>query len=133
MVAVWVGVTAVGAFLRPNPAGHGTHQQLGLPPCPVVVLYERPCPGCGLTTSFTNTIQGNFAAAFAAHPIGPLLYLGLAICGVASLVGLVRGFRFRTEEGLFFYASLAITLLILVVGVYRFFTLRITLLDSFYR
>src|SRR5205085_8465910 len=74
---VWFGITAVGAFLKPDPSGHGTHTQLGLPPCPSVLLFSRPCPGCGLTTSFTAMIHGDLPAAFHAHLLGPFLYLGL--------------------------------------------------------
>jgi len=32
--------------------GHGTHQQLGLPPCTFYVIFQRPCPACGMTTSW---------------------------------------------------------------------------------
>jgi hypothetical protein len=40
-VLVMVGV---GLYLSPDPAGHGTHQQLGLPPCTIHFLTGRPCP-----------------------------------------------------------------------------------------
>ena len=33
-------MVAVGLYLTPDPAGHGTHQQLGLPPC--LGLLSRP-------------------------------------------------------------------------------------------
>lgn len=72
----WVFVTAVGLFLTPDAHGHGTHQRLGLPPCPSVLLFDRPCPGCGLTTSWTAVLHGDFALAFRAHALGTLMYLG---------------------------------------------------------
>jgi len=72
---VWVAVTGIGLWLRPDAHGHGTHQQLGFPPCPSVLLFDRPCPGCGLTTSWTALLHGQFGLAFAAHPLGPALYL----------------------------------------------------------
>src|SRR5438270_12571671 len=74
---VWLAITGFGAYLHPDPSGHGTHTQLGLPPCPSVLLFNRPCPGCGLTTSFTAFIHGDLASAFHAHPLGPLLYVGI--------------------------------------------------------
>ena len=72
--SVWVAVTAVGFFLKPDGHGHGTHQRLGLPPCPSVLLFDRPCPGCGLTTSWTALLHGDLALAFRSHALGPLLY-----------------------------------------------------------
>jgi len=72
---VWTAVTAIGAYLTPDAHGHGTHQQLGFPPCPSVLIFDRPCPGCGLTTSWSDLIHGHFGLAFEAHPLGPPLYL----------------------------------------------------------
>jgi len=82
---LWVGVTSIGLYLTPSPEGHGTHTELGLPPCPCVVFFGRPCPGCGLTTSFTATLHGNLRLAFRAHPLGPFLY---AIFTVTAFLGL---------------------------------------------
>ena len=93
--ALWTGVTAIGAFLHPSPNGHGTHELLGLPPCPSVLMFDRPCPGCGLTTSWSAFIHGDFALAFHAHPLGPLAYMiftGLALFGG---YGFVTGRRLR--------------------------------------
>jgi hypothetical protein len=88
--ATWVGITGVGLFLHPDPAGHGTHQQLGLPPCPSVLLFDRPCPGCGLTTSWTALLHGDVGAAFHAHPLGPLLYLAFTVSALLSAYGFVK-------------------------------------------
>ncbi len=88
--AVWVGVTGVGLYLKPDPAGHGTHQQLGLPPCPSVLLFDRPCPGCGLTTSWTALLHGNLAFAFHAHPFGPLLYFLFTLSAWLGLYGFAK-------------------------------------------
>jgi hypothetical protein len=91
-VGVWLAITAVAVVLHPDSSGHGTHTQLGLPPCPSVLLFSRPCPGCGLTTSFTALLHGDLALAFRAHAFGPLLYLGTtlwaALCGYGWLKGL---------------------------------------------
>ena len=40
---VWLFVTVVGLCLHADPSGHGTHTQLGMPPCPSVLLFNRPC------------------------------------------------------------------------------------------
>jgi hypothetical protein len=75
----WIAVTTVGLMLSPDEHGHGTHQRLGLPPCPSVVLFDRPCPGCGLTTSWTALLHGDLALSFHAHALGPFLYVGYTI------------------------------------------------------
>ncbi len=68
-------VLAFAAWLRPDPRGFGTHQQLGLPPCTFEAMTHVPCPGCGLTTSFACMAHGHPLGAFAAHLMGPLLFL----------------------------------------------------------
>jgi len=87
----WVFVTGFAIILKPSLYGHGTHQQLGLPPCGSVLLFHRPCPGCGLTTSFTNTVHGHLIDAFKAHWLGPLIYV------VYSVVALLGGYGFVTK------------------------------------
>lgn len=95
---VWLAVTIIAAGLKPDPTGHGTHQHLGLPPCPTVLLFDRPCPGCGMTTSWTATVHGDLATAFHAHPLGPVTYLIFTMTAWWALAGAVRGFRLRTES-----------------------------------
>lgn len=60
----------LGLYLTPDPSGHGTHQQLGLPPCTIYYLTGRPCPSCGLTTSVSATLHGELALAWRANPFG---------------------------------------------------------------
>lgn len=83
--AGWVAVTGFGLALSPDASGHGTHQHLGLPPCPSVLLFNRPCPGCGLTTSWTALLHGDLAFAFHAHALGPFLYLLYTVTAWGSL------------------------------------------------
>ncbi len=91
----WVFVTGIGLYLKPDVHGHGTHQELGLPPCPSVVLFDRPCPGCGLTTSWTAFLHGDFAMAFHAHALGPLLYMGYTAFALTTFWMLLRKRRWR--------------------------------------
>jgi hypothetical protein len=97
----WLGVTGVAAFLHPDSHGHGTHQQLGLPPCPSVMLFDRPCPGCGLTTSWTALVHGDFARAFSAHPLGPILYLLFTVSAFLALYGWRKGLLLETDSDRF--------------------------------
>lgn len=81
----WVALTAVAVMLRPSESGHGTHTQLGMPPCGSVVLFHRPCPGCGLTTSVASTLHGNLSFALEANVFGPVFY---ALFTVLTFLGL---------------------------------------------
>jgi hypothetical protein len=109
----WVAVTLIGAFLRPDKSGHGTHQQLGLPPCPSVLLFDRPCPGCGLTTSWTSLIHGHFTEAFHAHPLGPPMYLLYAVTAIVGMYGYIVGARLNTDARWFSRATtVAVTIFI---------------------
>ncbi|MBI3863826.1 MAG: DUF2752 domain-containing protein [Planctomycetia bacterium] len=59
--------------LEPDPRGYGTHQSLGLPPCTFRVLFNVPCPGCGMTTSFSHFVRGDVAQALRANAGGVVL------------------------------------------------------------
>lgn len=69
-------VLATAASLRPDPAGHGTHTQLGLPACSFLRLTGERCPTCGMTTAFAWMVRGRFDQAWGANPSGALLAAG---------------------------------------------------------
>ena len=69
--------------LRPSSIGLGTHQQLGLPPCAVRVVWGIPCPSCGMTTSWAHVVRGQGWSAMRASIGGTLLAV---VDGVAVLV-----------------------------------------------
>lgn len=46
----------------------------GLPLCWFKAMTGHPCPGCGLTHSFSAIGHGQFAAAWAYNPFGYLFY-----------------------------------------------------------
>lgn len=93
----WLGTTAFAIYLSADPKGHGTHQQLGLPPCPSAALMNRPCPGCGLTTSFTAIVHGQVVESFVAHPLGAILYVLFSVSAILCFYGFVRKWKFNTE------------------------------------
>ena len=77
-------------MLTPSPEHHGTHTQLGMPPCGFLVYTGYPCPGCGLTTSFAHMIRMEIFGAFQANPFGILLFLATAAIVPISLFGIVK-------------------------------------------
>lgn len=82
-VAVRASLLGIAMFLfggfmlalsvSPDPRGYGTHHQFGLPPCTFRMLSGYPCPGCGMTTSFSHFIRGDFAASARANLAGLVL------------------------------------------------------------
>lgn len=82
-----LAILTVAATVRPDRAGLGSHLQLGLPPCSLVVLTGFPCPTCGMTTAFAHTVRGHFLSAFQANPAGLCLaVLTVVVCAVSLSV-----------------------------------------------
>jgi len=86
-----LAVLGVSAWLRPDPSGVGTHEQLGLSTCSMLIDRGWPCPGCGLTTSFAAVAHGQFVAAFRAQAAGPLLFALVVLLTVAAAAEAVTG------------------------------------------
>ncbi|QEF99916.1 hypothetical protein Mal15_39830 [Stieleria maiorica] len=94
---VLVGLLATAAALQPDSAGLGTHHQLGLPPCSIRVLFGIRCPSCGMTTSWAHMMEGEFRAAAAAN-LGGLLLAIYALCGLGTLLQIVRQGKIPSER-----------------------------------
>jgi hypothetical protein len=116
-----LAVLITAATLTPSVAGHGTHTQLGLPPCGFLVYTGYPCPGCGLTTSFSHMIRLEVIGAFHANPFGILLFLCTAAMVPLALFGIVRRLpvvdtldRLHAEK-----VAIALSILSLVVWVVK--------------
>jgi hypothetical protein len=86
-----VALLGVAAYLKPDPRGYGTHQQLGAGPCGMLVMTGLPCPTCGMTTAFAYTVRGQFLQAFRAQPAGFLLAVGTGVLALACGWTLARG------------------------------------------
>ncbi|HWL94769.1 MAG TPA: DUF2752 domain-containing protein [Phycisphaerae bacterium] len=67
------GILGVALYLRPNAAGHGTHEALGMPPCGFLLRTRLPCPTCGMTTSFAHFVRGQWLRAFVVQPAGMVM------------------------------------------------------------
>lgn len=68
-----LGLLVVASGLEPSESGLGTHQQLGLPPCTILVLFGVRCPSCGMTTSWAYFAQGQFVQSATVNLGGFLL------------------------------------------------------------
>jgi hypothetical protein len=73
-----LSVLVTAAWLRPDPHGFGTHQQLGFAPCAFKQRTGLPCPSCGYTTAFSYFARGKPLASFYTQPMGAVLALAAA-------------------------------------------------------
>jgi hypothetical protein len=98
-----LGVLGLAAWLSPAERGHGTHTQIGLPPCSWAVWFDKPCPTCGMTTAFSQAGEARWLSAFLTQPAGAALslmtavafWLGLHACLTGSRVGSMTGWMVR--------------------------------------
>lgn len=85
-----LSLLGIAATLQPSPDGFGTHRQIqiplltpdgeGLPACSFMQTYGKPCPSCGMTTSWAWLMKGNLWASSQANFAG----LVLGICALLS-------------------------------------------------
>ena len=111
-----VAILAVATTVSPERSGLGTHQQFGLAPCSLVSLFGYPCPTCGMTTAFANTVRGRVLAAFHAQPAGLVLALCTMIAAGMSLVVLFTGKVWAVNWYRVPPMGVAIALVLLVLG-----------------
>ncbi len=93
IAACCLTVLILAARLNPNPAGIGTHRQLGLPPCGWVVMFNRPCMTCGMTTAFAHAAHLQPWLALKAQPLGALLAFATPVAFFAALHASITGAR----------------------------------------
>jgi len=85
------GLFALAAWLSPDAAGHGTHEQLGLPPCSMKMFTGKPCPTCGYTTAFSHVAHGQFGRALTVQPAATLLAGAVVFAGAVGAFVMITG------------------------------------------
>ena len=101
------------AWLKPDPAGLGTHTQLGLPGCSMYTVLGIRCPGCGMTTSWAHTMNGNLLSAIHAN-IGGVLLCFLTIAAFPCFLWMaIRG---KSLNGSW-HVPVATTVLVIAVAI----------------
>ena len=78
-------------WLKPDPRGLGTHEQLLLLPCNFYLLTQLPCPFCGMTTAFAHMARGEVREALLAHPFGALSFVVCALLLPVALGAAISG------------------------------------------
>ena len=74
----WRAIFGIAFWLNPydadgKPRTMATHTQLGMPPCNFVLMTGKPCPSCGMTTSFALLVRGDVRASLRANWAGTLI------------------------------------------------------------
>jgi hypothetical protein len=85
----------IAAQLTPDPAGVGTHEQLGFPSCGLFLATGVPCPTCGMTTAFAHAVRGQWIAAIIAQPAGAALAFAAMLTTLAAAISLATGRGWR--------------------------------------
>jgi hypothetical protein len=79
---VLIAPAVLAARLTPDPRGWGTHEQLGWAPCRIRQWWDRPCPTCGMTTSWAYAARGNALAAVRTNAGGALMWMAVTASAV---------------------------------------------------
>jgi len=127
VLSVLVGILVMSFVLTPRASGIGTHTRLGLPPCSFYKLTGMPCPGCGLTTSFSYMARLHIVSAFQAHPFGPVFFTALLCILVHHIILLFSGYSITFNISVRAEAITFLTLFIIFIvfsigrGLYYFY------------
>lgn len=119
-------LAAFALFVEPDARGHGTHERLGLPPCAPMDLWNVPCPGCGVTTSFALAAHGRLLASFVNQPLGCALAVGVPLFALwAWRVHLKRGdLRDELSRRATWPWAVGVTLLVTLSWIYKLARVR---------
>ena len=102
----------LAARLSPAAEGFGTHQQLGLPPCSTLALFGIRCPSCGMTTSWSLFVRGEWITSVQINAGGFLLATIALVYLPASCYLCISG---RASRGGWLSLALAIALSVALV------------------
>lgn len=74
-----------------RPLRLAVHEQLGMKPCHFFRKYDRPCPTCGMTTSFALLMKADVVSSLRANPAGTLFAIWLLALIPWGAISAVRG------------------------------------------
>ncbi len=120
MAVGFTGVIATALWLQPytadgQPRTNATHTQLGLPQCSMIEMTGKPCPACGMTTSFALLTHGDPLNSLRANWVGTILCGSIILITPWLLVGAIRGRLLWVRNGELFTTILLTTLLALML------------------
>jgi len=89
------GLLFIAWTLTPDAHGVGTHRQLGLAPCSLVMMTGYPCPTCGMTTAFSYAVRGKLISALNAQPAGLFAATMVLMVGILAMTASLTGRLWR--------------------------------------
>lgn len=124
LAAMAVGFTAVivtALCLNPyqddgTAKTQATHTQLGLPQCSSVQMFGKPCPACGMTTSFALLTHGDVLNSLKANWVGTLMCATIVLLTPWLLASAFRGRLLWVRNGELFSTVILAGLLLLMMG-----------------
>ena len=99
-----------------RPRRMALYVQLGLPKCSSVQMFGKPCPACGMTTSFALLTHGDVVNSMRANWVGTLMCAAVIVLTPWLLVSAVRGRLLWVRNGELFSTIILSGLLLLMVG-----------------
>jgi hypothetical protein len=87
----WGMLLTAAMFISPRGEGYGSHQDLGLPGCSMLMRTGYPCPSCGMTTSVSAVLHGQIGLAARSQPFGLLLVPAVGLLGLAGAAEAATG------------------------------------------
>jgi hypothetical protein len=115
-----LAVLVAARWLQPDRRGFGTHEQIGMPPCSMMVLWGVPCPTCGMTTAFSLLMHGHPWLAVKAQPLGAVLCLGTMLLLPLAVYFSVSGRTTHMDWDRLGPTRVALTLVLLFLGGWAF-------------
>ncbi len=92
VLVISLALLITGAYLNPEVAGVGTHEQLGLSSCGFLDSFGTPCATCGMTTAVSEAAHGHILRAFYVQPAGALLAVLAMMAVIVASTSLIMGF-----------------------------------------
>jgi hypothetical protein len=120
-------VLVLAAWVSPDGRGMGTHEQLGLSPCGMMVVWGLPCPTCGYTTSFSLFVRGRWLASAWNQPAGFVGAMVAALTAWGGLLAAVWGWRAEVLISRWFTSGVVFSVgtLILLAWVWKMVLVRV--------
>lgn len=121
MVVAFSTLLGTAAWLHPydedgQPRTMATHTQLGLPPCNMVLLTGKPCPSCGMTTSFSLLMHGDLINSAKANWVGMLLAMYWAALIPWAAISAYRGRLMYVRSGERMMTISVVVIMVLMLG-----------------
>jgi hypothetical protein len=111
-IAVWLNPYDADG----TPRTMATHMQMGLPPCNFVTLTGKPCPACGMTTSFALLVHGDVPNSLRANWAGTLLAVLLLALIPWAAASAVRGRYYYIRSGEALTTVIVLGILVVMLG-----------------